>query len=372
MSYLVMECHPGYAVVLDEQGRFFKTANLNYEVGQRVEQIIPMRRDEDAAGGWKRQIRAFAAAAACLCLGLLGSWQVLAVPVGTVRMQINPDVMMWVSRMNYVTKAEGLNEDGQALVDSISVRGKKVETLSDELALRAVEMGYLKEDGHVSLTVESEKAEWKTATEELLVLELEIHLPEQVQVTVAQQPEQFPESQIPGEEQQSVEKPERPPQSGENSKGEKPGKDEKPEKPGKEEKTEQVKVITPEKARKNALKYLGLKEKDGIVGFEQELEDGVYELDFTCAGKEYEVDVDARTGEILRAEGKPADEEDPPELPEPDDSDDPDDDRDDDDDIPEPDDNEAEDNDQDDGDDDEDDDIEDDESDDDDDDGEDE
>ena len=57
MSYLVMECHPGYAVVLDEQGRFFKTANLNYEVGQRVEQIIPMRRDEDAAGGWKRQIR---------------------------------------------------------------------------------------------------------------------------------------------------------------------------------------------------------------------------------------------------------------------------------------------------------------------------
>ena len=29
MSYLVMECHPGYAVLLDEEGRFFKAANLH-------------------------------------------------------------------------------------------------------------------------------------------------------------------------------------------------------------------------------------------------------------------------------------------------------------------------------------------------------
>ena len=30
MKYLVMECHPGYAVVLDEQGVFRKVANLRY------------------------------------------------------------------------------------------------------------------------------------------------------------------------------------------------------------------------------------------------------------------------------------------------------------------------------------------------------
>lgn len=36
MNYLVMECHPGYAVVLDETGRFLKVANMRYEVGQRV------------------------------------------------------------------------------------------------------------------------------------------------------------------------------------------------------------------------------------------------------------------------------------------------------------------------------------------------
>ena len=36
MKYLVMECHPAYAVVLDEKGRFLKVANLNYEPGQTV------------------------------------------------------------------------------------------------------------------------------------------------------------------------------------------------------------------------------------------------------------------------------------------------------------------------------------------------
>ena len=36
MSYLVMECHPGYVVLLDEEGRFLKAANLRYEIGQTV------------------------------------------------------------------------------------------------------------------------------------------------------------------------------------------------------------------------------------------------------------------------------------------------------------------------------------------------
>ena len=31
MSYLVMEVHPAYAVVLDQEGRFLKAANLHYQ-----------------------------------------------------------------------------------------------------------------------------------------------------------------------------------------------------------------------------------------------------------------------------------------------------------------------------------------------------
>ena len=43
MNYLVMEVHPAYAVVLDEEGRFLKAANLHYQVGDTVHEIIALQ-----------------------------------------------------------------------------------------------------------------------------------------------------------------------------------------------------------------------------------------------------------------------------------------------------------------------------------------
>ena len=48
MKYLVMECHPGYAVVLDDEGRFWKVANMGYEVGETVDDVIKACADADA------------------------------------------------------------------------------------------------------------------------------------------------------------------------------------------------------------------------------------------------------------------------------------------------------------------------------------
>ncbi len=189
MSYLVMECHQTYVVVLDQQGRFLKTANLGYEVGQELEDVIVLHAPRRVRPGWRKQLSVFGALAACLCLIVLGSWQMLLNPQGTVRMQINPDVMMWVNRLNYVVKLEGVNEDGRVLAEGVCTFGKKVDILSDELAERAVELGYLKERGTIILTVESDNEEWKTATQELLVLELKVHLPQTVQITADLDPE---------------------------------------------------------------------------------------------------------------------------------------------------------------------------------------
>lgn len=47
MTYLVMECHPGYAVVLDQTGRFLKVANLNYQVGETVSFVIECTAEEE-------------------------------------------------------------------------------------------------------------------------------------------------------------------------------------------------------------------------------------------------------------------------------------------------------------------------------------
>lgn len=70
---------------------------------------------------------------------------------------------------------KGLNEDGQELIEGYHAYGKGMQTVSDELADRAVDLGYLSDGGQITLTVESDREGWKTATEELLLLELDVH-----------------------------------------------------------------------------------------------------------------------------------------------------------------------------------------------------
>ena len=45
MNYMVMECHPSYAVLLDEEGRFLKAANLHYKTGQIVHDPVLMKEE---------------------------------------------------------------------------------------------------------------------------------------------------------------------------------------------------------------------------------------------------------------------------------------------------------------------------------------
>ena len=68
MKYIVMECRPSYAIVLDEEGRFLRTANLRYEVGQTVEHVVLMR--EQKALSVRLRVLAGAAGAAAACLAL--------------------------------------------------------------------------------------------------------------------------------------------------------------------------------------------------------------------------------------------------------------------------------------------------------------
>lgn len=48
MNYLVMECHEAYAILMDEESRFFHAANLHYTVGQTVTSPILMQQETAA------------------------------------------------------------------------------------------------------------------------------------------------------------------------------------------------------------------------------------------------------------------------------------------------------------------------------------
>ena len=180
MKYMVMECHPGYAVVMDNAGRFLKVANLHYEVGQTVTSVLEMTNASTSSDTKNKRLRkmwmSVASLAACLCLVVFGSWNFLLSPYGSVRMQINPDVEMTVNRLDYVISIDGLNDDGDDLIEDYSYRWKKVDVVFDELADRAAEMGYLKEDGTIRITVESKHEKWKTETEERMAIKVEDYM----------------------------------------------------------------------------------------------------------------------------------------------------------------------------------------------------
>ena len=193
MTYLVMECHPGYAVVLDQTGRFLKVANLNYQVGETVSLVIECTAEEEPVTihslRRRRILLSAASLAASFFLAVLGTWHVCLTPYGAVRIQINPDLKLTVNRLDYVISADGLNDDGLRLLDGYWFRGQKLEQASDDLADRAMEMGYLKEGGQILLTLESSHENWIAKTEDRLLTELENHLNDTISVTTSAAPE---------------------------------------------------------------------------------------------------------------------------------------------------------------------------------------
>ena len=156
MKYIVMECRRSYAVLLDEEGRFLKAANLNYETGQIVQEPLLMREDPPKRTRTARWAAAIAAAAACLAVVFgIGYYQGYAAPYSSILLSINPEVRLELNRHGTVVSLIGTNEDGVALLDGYQGKGKDKVTVADELIDRAIAMGYLSEGGRVSFQIDT-------------------------------------------------------------------------------------------------------------------------------------------------------------------------------------------------------------------------
>ena len=201
MKYLVMETHPAYAVVLDEDGRFLKAANLRYQVGDTVQDIVELRTPQKkVVPAWK-PLSGLAAAAACLCLVFFGWYQPNYTAYGTLRIQINPDVEMTVSRTDRVLDLEGLNADGEDLIEEYDYQGKDRETAANELVERAIDMGYLSDGETVSITVSSTDADWQAREETQVRAQLEARYGETIVIRLGSDPapEVTPPQAVPPE-----------------------------------------------------------------------------------------------------------------------------------------------------------------------------
>lgn len=188
MNYLVLETHPAYAVLLDEEGRFLKAANLRYQVGDTVQNIVELRQPKAKSPAAWRPLAGLAGLAACFCLVFFGWYQPNYTAYGTLRIQINPDVEMTVSRTDRVLDLEGLNADGEELIEGYSYRGKDRETAADELVERAIHMGYLADGDTVSITVTSADADWQAREEAQVQAQLEARYGETIVIRLGSDP----------------------------------------------------------------------------------------------------------------------------------------------------------------------------------------
>lgn len=184
MKYMVVECHVGYVVLLDERGNFLKAANFQYQLGQTVENPVLM---QSWASLQKRRgrIARLAALAACFvfAFGIL-FYQLFAAVHSSVFLSINPAVQMDLNRMGKVVRLRGVNADGVALLKGYDGEGLSQLDAALQLVDRAAAMGFLEEDGQVSLAIDAPNEELFQDYSALLRSGIEGHLEGQTTVTV--------------------------------------------------------------------------------------------------------------------------------------------------------------------------------------------
>ncbi|HHT15984.1 MAG TPA: hypothetical protein GXZ86_09000 [Clostridiales bacterium] len=186
MKYIVMECHPSYAVVLDEQGRFLKVANLRYQVGQTVNNVVEMQIPQSTPKKKKTSpwIYSFVAMAACLVLIVTSVFYQSLKPYASVYMTINPEVRIDVNRDDIVIGLHGINIEGKHLADNCDFQKKSLSLAMEELITKAVDMKFLHEGSQISLRLDAKNQDWVRSRSNTLTVRLNEQLSEKFSTTI--------------------------------------------------------------------------------------------------------------------------------------------------------------------------------------------
>ena len=165
MIYLVLEVYPSIAIIVDEEGRFFKAANLGYEVGEKIVDPVIMRpvKKSNPLQLRKPVIGALIGSAAAILvffgLRLFTQSGFDTVVHATIYMTINPAVRMDINAEDQVIELTGTNQDGRALIRNYDARRKDKLEVTEDLLNRAQSFGFLSEDGEVVILLDTEDDE---------------------------------------------------------------------------------------------------------------------------------------------------------------------------------------------------------------------
>ncbi|MFH5836798.1 hypothetical protein ACHAL6_12070 [Proteiniclasticum sp. C24MP] len=141
MKATVVEIQNKTAVLLQEDGIFVKMHSGLYKVGDVVNmsEVKTVRRE-------RRRLGSMAAAAAVALLMGSGVY-VYADPSYYVSVDVNPGINLEVNRFDRVIGVEAANEDGEEVLEGISLKNRNVEEALTQTVNRISELGYFEEEG---------------------------------------------------------------------------------------------------------------------------------------------------------------------------------------------------------------------------------
>ena len=182
MKYVVMECHDGYAVLMDEGAGFVQAANLHYSVGQTVTDPLIMQESGPEQKKFTiRRILPAAAAAACLALAstagiayYTGKYKTHSVVV----MSSDANIKMYLNKQGEVLSLQGEDEYAEEILKDYDGKLKSKIDVANDLLAKQIEEGRLNNDDTVDFYLSAKDAEFDSYKTEF---ETEI---QQVKVTV--------------------------------------------------------------------------------------------------------------------------------------------------------------------------------------------
>ena len=161
MKYIVMECHEGYAILMDEESRFVNAANLHYSVGQSVTDPIIMNNEENSRS-IKMYVTRFAAVAACIgVLATAGSlyYSRNLKPYSTILISSEANIRMEINQKGKVIKIKSDDDNGKELLKDYNGKGKDKLTAAQEILELEKEKGLIANGDTVKVYVDSETSQ---------------------------------------------------------------------------------------------------------------------------------------------------------------------------------------------------------------------
>ncbi|MBP5379669.1 MAG: hypothetical protein J6Y64_09035, partial [Ruminococcus sp.] len=161
MKYMVMECHEGYAVLMDEESRFVQAANLRYKVGQTVTDPVLMNAEDTARGKISMHISKFVAAAACLTLAVSAGALYYSRNYkahSTVLISSETNVRMELNKKGKVLNISAENPNSDTIIENYDGKGKDMLTAANDIIDMEKDKGYIDSGDTVDIYIKADNS----------------------------------------------------------------------------------------------------------------------------------------------------------------------------------------------------------------------